>query len=230
MNNRKLTCIIEIFYFHRTSELTQIPTAKPMKQRRKRRTLNPKKVMSYTISRPVTARIEQVSKSETLIKPTEDKKVRKNLGSQFQVILQLFFFKKIFIERKIGDHMDVSDDSSMSSSEILRRFASKKRDNQQENHHGTGDHVAAEIPGNCGDIFQAFGSQRSIILDTQNQVNEHDDDKESISDSSITSVVFRMFPSKREPPQGEAENLPMRSLFTNSSKCVPQNSDVESDE
>lgn len=146
--------------------------------------------------------------------------------------------QKIFIERKIGDHMEVSDDSTMSSSEILREFARKKLENNQGNHHGTGDYLRAASSRNGNDsILQVFGSQHGVV-ENQNQVNHDcsgDFEKGTISDSSMTAAeVLQMYTKKRQSLQSNTDNLPMsfdpRSLFTNSAKRVPQNSDVESDD
>lgn len=143
--------------------------------------------------------------------------------------------QKIFIERNIGDHNNYqSDDSTMTSTELLRMFSRQKKRNQQGIQNGTGDHFRAELPVDDPGILDVFAGQTHESYERAVTTESHSGFETEVTlKGSPPSTPINMF-SKREPPQLKADILPMtfdpRSLFNNSSKRVPENSDAESND
>jgi hypothetical protein len=127
----------------------------------------------------------------------------------------------------------------MTSTELLRKFSREKREKQHQNHHGTGDHVSTSISGNGTDILQVYTGQsrrnhhQGFVIQSHSGCGDQIEATKSQSQIELTNVL-EMFTKNRESPQPEIHNLPIsfdpRSLFNNSPKCVPHNSDAESDD
>lgn len=150
-------------------------------------------------------------------------------------MIKFCIFQKIFIERNIGDHAEVSD-SSLSGSELLRSIAQRKRENLSKPNQGDGDH---NLNTNAS-IRQVFSHQNQAKFeafavnecDEENTEEEENTGDESKLNNEKNFMTF-MEAEKQEIVQMEADNLPInfdpRNLFCNSPECVPQNSDQETD-
>jgi hypothetical protein len=97
----------------------------------------------------------------------------------------------------------------MSSTDLLRMFARQKQDKPEK-------------------------LEKDEILKIFQATKEHSEPNETKNDSISGNKILKIFArTKRQVEVSDPSNLPMnfdpRSLFKNSSKRVPENSDVETD-
>lgn len=147
-------------------------------------------------------------------------------------------FQKVFIERNIGDHSD--DSSSMKSADILRMFA-RKTQSPVENIQEVKKSEDTEKDAGVLKIFagQSQGDFTNHVINNSKEVQNQKLDNEANGTENHSSMsgaaILQLFAKQnRQSQEPDASNPPKnfdpRSLFTNSAKKVPQNSDADSDE
>lgn len=109
-------------------------------------------------------------------------------------------------------------------------FARKKTESQPNKHQGTGD--APELSG--AEVFKALTNQKQRSSFNDNPGDGHNNQEKITNESSMNGMnVLNMFAQKKPPtpmPTTLLSGFDPRSLFNNSPKRVPQNSEVDSDE